>query len=75
MPIALSVEALLVTSSFSTQYFFFLLTLGLLMNHLIVITLVVQELNFDVQDCGEWLGDVGAQNSILSAALFPESNN
>ena len=46
------------------------------MNFLIVIILVVQDLNFVVQDCGEWRlggggwsGEVGAQNSLSSAAL------
>ena len=46
---------------------------------LIAIILVIPEFKFVVQDCGEWRfwgggGDVGAQNSVFSAALLKQQS-
>ena len=65
--------ALLAISSFGTL---FMLSSNIVLpvKSLIAITLVVYDLNFVIQDCGECrfggrVSEVGAQNSVLSAAL------
>ena len=65
--------ALLAISSFGTL---FMLSSNTVLpeKSLIAFALVVQELNFIVQDCGEWRigGEVDAQNSVPSAALLKQ---